>query len=307
MILSGMATPPDPWAQWLTERRDGGDEHQRHLSLEQLSPIRDRVLSEAGPLDGMTVLDVGCGDGLIALAALERVGATGQVIFADVSADLLERAGRSVRDRGLAGRARFVQARAEDLEAIPDESVDVVTVRSVLIYVANKPAAFAAIHRVLRPGGRVSLFEPINQLMYPEPEDRLWGYDISPMIELANRVKREFGGLSDPATSSMRDFDDRDLLRYAIEAGFPEIHLTLNLDIAPGAMRASSFDSFLDGAPNPLAPTLRETIHHALDEQERDQFVAHLRDRFSSTEPTQLWAGAYLAARRAPRPSASAA
>jgi ubiquinone/menaquinone biosynthesis C-methylase UbiE len=297
IIVSGMETPPDRWAQWLTERRDGSDECQRDLSLQQLSPIRDRVLREAGPLDGMTVLDVGCGDGLIALAALDQVGSTGKVIFSDISSELLERAERAVRDRGLASRARFVQTRAEDLKAVPDASVDVVTARSVLIYVANKPSAFAAIHRVLRPGGRVSLFEPINQLMYPEPEDRLWGYDISPVMDLANRVKREFGRLSDPATSSMRDFDDRDLLRYAIEAGFREIHLTLNLDIAPGAMRPIGFEVFLDSAPNPLAPTLRETIHHALDEHERDQFVAHLRDTFTSTQPTQLRAGAYLAAR----------
>jgi hypothetical protein len=50
-------------------------------------------------------------------------------------------------------------------------------------------------------------------------------------------------------------------------------------------------------APNPLAPTLRETIYHALDEHEREQFVAHLRDTFTSTQPIQLWASAYLAAR----------
>jgi arsenite methyltransferase len=307
VILSGVVAPPDRWAQWLTERRDGSAELQRRLSLQQLTPIRDRVLGEAGPLDGMTVLDVGCGDGLIALAALERVGPTGRVIFADVSLELLELAERSVRDRGLASRARFVQARAEDLAAVPDESVDVVTTRSVLIYVADKPAAFAAMHRVLRPGGHVSLFEPINRLMYPEPDDRLWGYDISPVIELADRVKRTFRQLSDPATSSMHDFDDRDLFRYAIEAGFPEVHLTLKLDIAPGAIRAASFDTFLDVAPNPLAPTLRETIHQALDEHERDQLLDHLRDAFTSTQPTQLWAGAYLAARRATRPSPSGA
>lgn len=29
VILSGMDAPPDQWALWLTERRDGSDEFQR--------------------------------------------------------------------------------------------------------------------------------------------------------------------------------------------------------------------------------------------------------------------------------------
>ena len=41
--------------------------------------------------------------------------------------------------------------------------------RSVLIYVDDKRASFAALHRVLRPGGRVSMFEPINRFGHPEP------------------------------------------------------------------------------------------------------------------------------------------
>jgi ubiquinone/menaquinone biosynthesis C-methylase UbiE len=36
----------------------------------------------------------------------------------------------------------------------------VVVIRSVLIYVAEKRTAFTHLHRVLRPGGRLSLFEP---------------------------------------------------------------------------------------------------------------------------------------------------
>jgi SAM-dependent methyltransferase len=187
MLPAGMGSTPDPWAQWLTERRDASDEHQRRASLDRLGPIRDRVLDQAGGLEGATVLDVGCGDGLIGLAALERVGPGGAVIFSDISPALLDKAEQAARDRGLADRARFVRARAEELAVVADSSVDVVM----------------------------------------------------------------------------------------------------------------SFDSFLDGAPNPLAPTLRETIEQALTEDERQQLLEHLREKFASTEPTQLWAGAYLAARRA--------
>ncbi|HWM10802.1 MAG TPA: methyltransferase domain-containing protein [Solirubrobacteraceae bacterium] len=288
----------DRWAHWLTERRDAGDDAQRKVSLDLLAGIRDRVLDQAGALDGATVLDVGCGDGLIGLAALERVGPDGAVIFSDISAELLELAERSVRDLGFADRATFVEAGADDLAGVADGSVDLATTRSVLIYVADKAAAFAAMHRVLRPGGRVSLFEPINSLMYPEPRDRLWGYDVGAVADLADRVKDTFERLSDPATASMSDFDDRDLVRHAVEARFREVHLTLNVDVAPGDMRAASFDSLVDGAPNPLAPTLRETIEQALDADEATRLLDHLRDRFDTTEPTQMWAGAFLTAWR---------
>jgi SAM-dependent methyltransferase len=191
-----------------------------------------------------------------------------------------------------------VQTEAADLAGIGDGSVDVITTRSVLIYVADKPAAFGSMHRVLRPGGRISLFEPINALMYPEPHEQLWGYDVAPIVDLADQVKREYKRLSGPETQSMLDFDDRDLLRWAAEAGFPEVRLTLNHELVPGALRAASFDTLLDGAPNPLAPTLRETINSALDEPEREQLLDHLHDRFTTTLPLQPWAVAYLQACR---------
>jgi SAM-dependent methyltransferase len=53
--------------------------------------VRDWVLDHATPKSGETVLDVGCGDGLIAFEALERVGEQGMVIFSDISQDLLDR------------------------------------------------------------------------------------------------------------------------------------------------------------------------------------------------------------------------
>jgi ubiquinone/menaquinone biosynthesis C-methylase UbiE len=53
---------------------------------------------------------------------------------------------------------------ADSLTEIADRSVDVITTRSVLIYVKDKAAALREFYRVLRSGGRISLFEPINVL-----------------------------------------------------------------------------------------------------------------------------------------------
>jgi arsenite methyltransferase len=295
-----MAAQPDHWSRWLLERRDAGDARVRTLALEHLAPIRDRVLANAGPLDGVTLLDVGAGDGLIGLEALERVGRAGVVIFSDVSSPLLERCEEEVRARGSLERARFMLARAEDLDGIPDESVDVITTRSVLIYVADKAEAFAAFHRVLRPGGRISLFEPINRLTFPEPRDRFWGYDVAAVTELADKVRAAFEDLHDPASATMTDFDAGDLVLLAEEAGFARIHCDCYIDIEPGhPPQATQVETLLDTSPNPLAPTIREAIAQALTESERERFVVHLRRAHDEGRQLTRLAVAYLAAGKA--------
>jgi arsenite methyltransferase len=292
-----VALEPDRWSRWLLERRDAGDERQRSAILDRLAPVRERVLANAEPLDGATLLDVGTGDGLIGLAALERVGASGTVIFSDISDALLGHVHAAVSERGLLDRSQFVATGAADLAEIPAGSVDVVTTRSVLIYVSDKARAFEAMHRVLRPGGRISLFEPINSLMYPEPSDRFWGYDVSAVGDLADKVKASYGGLSEPASAAMMDFDDRDLVALAEAAGFGRIHLELHVDVeAGGSPHAIGIDALLDSAPNPLAPTARESIAAALTPDEQQRFVAGLRRAVEAGDRLRRSAVAYLVA-----------
>ena len=283
----------------MLERRDADDERQREVTLEHLAGVRDRVLAQAEPLDGATVLDVGTGDGLIGLEALARVGPSGRVIFSDVSPALLERVRQVVESQGAVERAQFVEARGEELAGIADASVDVVTTRSVLIYVAEKAKAFSAMHRVLRPGGRLSMFEPINRLMFPEPSDRFWGYDVSSVAALADKVKASFDQLEAADAATMTDFDDRDLVRLAEAAGFESVHLECHIDIEPGSlMRAISFDALLDSSPNPLAPTAREAVAAALTEVEQKRFLAALDRAITEGHGIRRSAVAYLVARK---------
>jgi SAM-dependent methyltransferase len=81
----------------------------------------------------------------------------------------------------------FMRARAEDLADVSDETVDVVTTRSLLIYVEDKEAAFRAFHRVLKNRGRLSIIEPINNY-FPETFDDFWGYDARPVRDLVRKI-----------------------------------------------------------------------------------------------------------------------
>jgi arsenite methyltransferase len=290
-----VAAEPDRWSRWVLERRDGGCERQREATLARLAGIRDRVLQDAEPLEGRTLLDVGAGDGLIGLEALDRVGPDGRVIFSDVSRALLECCREAVRSRGALDRAGFVAAAAEDLAGIPDQSVDVATARSVLIYVFDKPSAFASLYRVLRPGGRVSLFEPINGLTFPEPDGRFYGYDLSSVGELVARVRASITAADRAVRSAMMDFDDRDLAKLAEAAGFDRVHVECHIDIARGADDPTiSVEALLDRAPNPNAPTLREAVNTALTAPEQLEFMSALGKALKDRRAIRRSAVAYL-------------
>jgi arsenite methyltransferase len=182
-----MGSDDDRWARWVLDRGHGGQPDDERADMAYLAPIRDRLLSGADLRPGETILDAGAGDGLIALAAADLVGPSGTVIFSDVSQALLEQARSIAERRGLAGRASFVRASTEDLGPIPDASVNVVTTRSVLIYVHDKPRAFREFHRVLRHDGRVSIFEPVNRY-FEDSADDFWGFDARPVEDLVGRL-----------------------------------------------------------------------------------------------------------------------
>lgn len=110
-------------------------------------------LAFAGVEAGQTVLDLGCGAGLDLVLAAERVGAGGRVIGVDMSEDMLARARANVERAGLAN-VELHQAVIERLP-IDDASVDHVVSNCVINLSPDKPAVFAEIRRVLKPGGRM--------------------------------------------------------------------------------------------------------------------------------------------------------
>ncbi len=90
----------------------------------------------------------------------------------------------------------------------------------------------------------------------------------------------------------MLDFDERDLIAFAEAAGFTEVELELKAEIK--RFKPRNWDGFLDSAPNPLAPTLREAMREALTLEEADRLVAHLRPAVEAGNGTYRHASAYL-------------
>lgn len=284
----------DQWAAWLLERRHGGDEERLRHVLESLYPVRDKVLDNAALAGDETLLDVGCGDGLIAFGALDKLP-DGQVIFSDISWDLLDHVRELAAQMGVLDRCRFVQADAVDLAPFEAESVNVVTTRSVLIYVKDKLSALKAMFRVLKPEGVLSIFEPINRFAYPEPDHTLWGYNVDPIQDLARRIKAVYEAIQPPDSDPMFDFDERDLIRLIEAAGFREIHLELRAEITPhSAWRAVDWDTMISTAPNPKVPTLKEAMRQAFTPDEITRFSDYMRDQVENGRGTLRMAVAYV-------------
>jgi len=291
-----MTDGPDRWHRWLLEVRFGGDARHREKALaELLYPVRDTVLDKAHLAPGETLLDVGTGDGLIAFGALDRLGPSGHVIFSDISQDLLDHCRAAASAEGLLGQCQFLLAPADDLAAVTEASVDVVTTRSVLIYVQDKARAMREFYRVLKPGGRMSLFEPINVLMSLADPDLFSGYDVTPVSSLAAKVRALYESLQPRGVDPMTDFDDRDLVRHAQDAGFPEIDLELRVSVKRRKVPVP-WERFIRSSGNPLVPPFGEVLDQTLTPAEAAEFTRHLRPLVETGTGLERRAVAYLTA-----------
>lgn len=99
---------------------------------------------------GDVVADIGCGNGLFTEEIARAIGASGQVIGIDPSADM--RASASARCAEVP-TAQIVDGVADALP-IQDGHVDKAAAVQVLEYLSDIPAAIAEAHRVLKTGGR---------------------------------------------------------------------------------------------------------------------------------------------------------
>jgi SAM-dependent methyltransferase len=288
-----LADGRDRWAEWLTAGRDAPlDDLGRAQAKSFLAAIRDRVLRDAHLEDDARVLDAGAGTGLLALAACKRVG-SGSVVALDLSRDALMEMDR-LDDQDAATRAAYaVQGEVLRLP-FGSQTFDAVLARSVLIYIEDKQAAASEVYRVLRPGGRVSIFEPINAAprRYGQGDE-----EVPDDIRSQHEAVTETFQAQSEHWHSMMDFDERDLTHCFTAAGFSTVGLVYELLDITYTMPEEEARRSIAIRGNPTAPTWTEAARHALGPDADDYLHKLVQSR--TTRPTRsLNAVAYISASR---------
>ena len=100
----------------------------------------------SGVRRGMKVLDIAGGTGDLTAQFSRRVGAEGEVMLADINDAMLKVGRDKLRDRGIIGNVRYVQADAEELP-FDDNTFDVITIAFGLRNVTDKDKALRSMLR----------------------------------------------------------------------------------------------------------------------------------------------------------------
>jgi SAM-dependent methyltransferase len=159
---------------------------------------------------GDVVLDLGSGAGMDCFLAAARAGAEGKVIGVDMTPEMIEKANENLRKSNFTN----IEFRLGGIEALPveDDTVDVVISNCVLNLVPDKLKAFQEIHRVLKPGGRMTLSDIVKLRALPaaiENDPDALSACISGALmhdDYLSAIAR--AGLSDVTVISKQDFGE---------------------------------------------------------------------------------------------------
>jgi arsenite methyltransferase len=298
-------TPSDVWSNWLLRLRHGGDAAFDREMRAELESYADRVIDNAYLEPGVTLADIGTGEGLIAFRAIDRVGPSLRVILADVSAPMLSHAMAVADQRGVREQCTFVECGADDLRPIPDASVDVVTTRAALAYVSDKYAALREFRRILKPGGRLSLAEPVFQ------DEALAACSLKMRLDRTDSNDRDRIGLlmhrwksaqypdtrEKMAASPIANYSERTLFEMARIAGFMRVHVELHIDMVPS--KSVPWEVFIGASPHPWAPPLSDILAQQFTPEERQFFEETLRPSVESGQGADITKVVYLSATNA--------
>lgn len=155
------------------------DVYETHLVAPLFRPWVDDLFDAVALRPSDDILDVGCGTGIVARTAKERLAPTARVVGIDLSPNML----------GVARRvAPQIDWREGDAARPPlqaDERFDVVVSQQGLQFFGDRPAAIAAMRDALRPGGRLGIatWRPLDELPFFSALHEIAERQLGPIVD----------------------------------------------------------------------------------------------------------------------------
>ena len=175
------------------------------------------TVEQAAVRRGHQVLDLAGGTGDLAKVFARQVGDRGNVVLADINANMLLEGRRRLVDAGIAGNLSIAQVDAEKLP-FAKGSFDCITIAFGLRNVTDKDAALASMLRVLKPGGKLLILEFSRPAEAIKPAYDFYSFQVIPLLgKLVANDESSYQYLAE----SIRVHPDQDELRKMMErAGF---------------------------------------------------------------------------------------
>lgn len=135
-----------------------------------LRRMEDQLASLLNLPEGATVLDAGCGVGHVALHLARKFKYRIQAI--DIVDHHVAKAKRNfARAKLPEGQLSVRKMDYHHLESLDDASLDGIYTMETFVHATDPKAVVAGFHRILRPGGRIALFEYDHEFISDSPED----------------------------------------------------------------------------------------------------------------------------------------
>jgi len=126
-----------------------------------MRPVLDRV----GLMPGERVLELGPGPGVFTVDAARRLGPAGRLVVVDIQPDMINQVEERIHQAGISNVETHV-ASAYELP-LTSESIDRAFLVTVLPEIPEQRRALVELHRVLKPGGVLSITEEFLDPDYP--------------------------------------------------------------------------------------------------------------------------------------------